>query len=328
MKFILILFLISFQFLNSFASSNLLYSLTSFDEISGKQILNIINPNVNVYSPGINLDIQYQIISTHKVDSDTMNILCSSEQIFYLLAYKITENKIIEIGSIKSNNEINLPNQQVLIVNKIAYIINNSYANQVIHVTILNFMDYTSKDVFIQAYAYVKGTPVVTGVSQYLELMYLAYTGSDNSINALSFNISLNEKTPNETVYEYYGIGETSSNQISMIFNGNDNWGDVYLVLVNDDGSFTGCKISEHGFGYICKQEFKQQVYFGQPKLYNPLFLSSDYKSLVFLCQNENIPTAIKLNVLSINNKFSLSSYTISNLWPDFQSPINVVFAY
>lgn len=189
-------------------------------------------------------------------------------------------------------------------------------------------MDNTSKDVFIQAYAYVKGSPVATGVNQQLELMYLAYTGSDNSVNALSFNISVNEKTPNETVYEYYGIGGTSSNQISMIFNGNESLDDLYLVLVNDDGSFTGCKIIEHGFGNICKQEFKQQVYVGQPKLYNPLFLSSDYKSLVFLCQNENVPTAINLNVLSINNKFSLSSYIISNIWPDFQSPINVVFAY
>ncbi|KAM9963563.1 hypothetical protein ACTFIW_006796 [Dictyostelium discoideum] len=328
MKFIFILFLISFQFLISLASSNLLYSLTSFDEISGKQILNIINPNVNAYSPGINLDIEYQIISTHIVDSDTINILCSLGQIYYLYAYKITENKIIEIGTIKSNNEINLPNQQVLIVNKIAYIINNSYANQVIHVTILNFLDNTSKDVFIQAYAYVKGSPVVTGVSQHLELMYLAYTGSDNSVNALSFNISVNEKTPNETVYEYYGIGGTSSNQISMIFNDNKSWDNLYLVLVNGDGSFTGCKITGHGFGYICNQEFKQQVYAGQPKLYNPLFLSSDYKSLVFLCQNENVPTATNLNVLSINDKFSLSSYTISNIWPDFQSPIDVVFAY
>ncbi|KAN0022533.1 hypothetical protein ACTFIU_004731 [Dictyostelium citrinum] len=319
---ILILFLISF------VSSKLLYSLTSFEEASGKHILNIINPNVDVFSPGIALDIQYQVISTKAVDPDTIFILCSSEQIYYLLAYKVTENKIIQIGNIKSNNEINLPDQQVLIVNKIAYIINNSDVNQVIHITILNFNDYTSKEVYIQAYSYVKGTPIATGVSQYLDQMYLAYTGSDNSINALSFNISLNEKKPNETVYEYYGIQGISSNKISMIFNDNYSWG-IYLVLVNDDGSFTGCVIADKGFGYVCKQVFKQQVYAeGQPKLYNPLFLSSDYQSLVFLCQNNNIPTAINLNVLSIYKEFSVSSYTISNLWPDFQDPINVVFAY
>ncbi|KAN0050139.1 hypothetical protein ACTA71_003242 [Dictyostelium dimigraforme] len=326
MKFILIILI---SFLISFASSNLLYSLSSFDNISGKQVLNLINPNINAYSPGINLNIQYQVISTLVVDPDTIFILCSNEQIYYLIAYKVTENTIIEIGNIKSDYEINIPNQQVLIVHKIAYIINNSDTNEIIHVTILNFMDYTSKDVFIQAYAYGKGTPVSTGINQYFDLMYLAYTGTDNSINALSFNISIYEKEPNETVYEYYDIKGISSNQINMIFNGNQGWSDIHLVLINAYGSFTGCKITVQGFGYVCKQEFKQQVYAdGQPKLYNPLFLSSDSQSLVFLSQNNNIPTAINLNVLSINNKFSITSYTISNIWPNFQSPINVAFAY
>ncbi|KAM9989893.1 hypothetical protein ACTFIY_005932 [Dictyostelium cf. discoideum] len=328
MKFILILFLISFQFLISLASSNLLYSLTSFDEISGKQILNIINPNVNAYSPGINLNIQYQIISTNVVDSDTINILCSSSQSYYLYAYKVTEKKLIEISTINSNTEINLPNQQVLVINKVAYIINNSYANQVIHVTILNFLDSTSREVLVSALSYVKGTPIIAGVSLEFEQMSLAYTGNDNTMNAVAFNISVNEKTPNETVYGYFGMEKASSSQISMIFNDDKSWDNIYIVLANDDGSFTGCKITELGFRYVCKQEFNQQVYVGQPILYNPLFLSSDFQSLVFLCQNENVPTAINLNVLSINNDFSLSSYTISNIWPDFQSPINVVFAY
>ncbi|KAK5575028.1 hypothetical protein RB653_010283 [Dictyostelium firmibasis] len=327
MKLVLILLV---SFLISLASSNLLYSLTSYKGVTGKQTFNAINPNVNVYPTGIELDIQYQIISTISVDPDTLYILCSSEKTYYLLAYKVTENIIIEIGSIPSSVEINLPTQQVIFAHKIAYIINNSNVNGYIQVTILNFMNFSSRDISLQAYNYVKGSPVVTGINQYYEVMYLAYTGSDNSINAFSFNASIYEKTPNETIYSFYDITGVSSNKLSMIFNdGNaENIGDVYLVSENEDGSYIGCKIIEQGFRNTCQQVFNQQVFEGQPKLYNPLFISSDYQSLVFLCQNRFIPAAITLNILSINNEFSVSTYKVSNIWQEFQTKINVVFAW
>ncbi|KAN0033281.1 hypothetical protein ACTA71_002705 [Dictyostelium dimigraforme] len=322
MKFISIIFVL---LLVSLVSSNLLYSLVSFQDTLGKQTLNIIKPNSKVISQGIGLDIQFEVISIKVISSESVIILCSDQQTFHLMEYQVPNNKVVYLGSIKSNSPINIPSQQVIFAGKIAYLINNSNSNGIINVTVLNFNKFSSEDIIIQAFGYEMGTQVATGYNQQYNVMFLAYPGIEGSVTTISFNTTV--QAPSETVTTTLNIG-ASSNNVYMIFSDEDNLNNVHLILQNNDGSFSGCLINDEMFGIHCQDEFQQQVFVGQPQLFNPLFLSSDSQSLLFICQSVTNPTVLDLNVYSINNNFTFTTYTIPNIYPDFPAPIDVAFTY